>query len=146
MNQGEPQTTTAATNTITTYLKERRQTGRARSEVNSAGCGGVRPERCKRRRERGREEVDITGKAEPEDIYILFTNVDTFSLDKHIIALQEVKPKNARHEKTIEEYSIKGYEIITHNLETIEGRGLLLYVKKDLSAIMWTSTQGFQSM
>lgn len=50
----------------------------------------------------------------------------------HIIALQEVKPKNVRYERSVEEHTIEGYEIITHNLDVREGRGLLLYVKKDL--------------
>lgn len=85
------------------------------------------------------------------NLFILFSNVDTFSTNKQIklkerlqlmeqtpqiIALQEVKPKNCRYEKFIEEYKLDGYDIIEHNLSAKEGRGLLLYVRDDISAIL----------
>lgn len=76
----------------------------------------------------------------------MFSNVDTYSADKQlelserlklmehtpqVIALQEVKPKNYRYEKSIAEYKLDGYDIVEHNLNANEGRGLLLYVKEN---------------
>ena len=80
-------------------------------------------------------------------LFILFSNVDTFSVDKQlelserlrtmestlqVIALQEVKPKNGRYAKSVEEYKLEGYNIIEYNLDANKGRGLLLYVKRDV--------------
>ena len=77
--------------------------------------------------------------------HILFSNVDVFNVDKlhelkirlekmevepHIIALQEVKPKNYRLERYLSDYNIEGYELLGKNLQRDkEGRGILLYVK-----------------
>lgn len=77
----------------------------------------------------------------------MFSNVDTFSVDKQlelserlkimertpqIIALQEVKPKNSRYAKSAEEYKLDGYNIMEYNIDANEGRGLLLYVRRDV--------------
>ena len=58
---------------------------------------------------------------------VVFSNVDVFSPDKirevrhrlhdskvkpHVIALQEIRPKNYRFERLLVEYSIDGYEIL----------------------------------
>lgn len=74
--------------------------------------------------------------------------MDTFSFDKQlelserlkitentpqVIALQEVKPKNNRYVKSAEEYKLDGYSIIEYNIKENEGRGLLLYVKGDIT-------------
>ena len=62
---------------------------------------------------------------------VVFSNVDVFSPDKvrelrhriqessvkpHVIALQEVRPKNCRFERVLAEYNIDGYEIIEKNV------------------------------
>lgn len=75
------------------------------------------------------------------------TNTDVYTRDKmselgarihqcdelpQIIALQEVKPKHTRYERTIEEYNIEGYEAIGKNLSNDLGRGMLLYIRKDI--------------
>ena len=78
----------------------------------------------------------------------MFSNVDIFSQDKirelkerlnlssikpGIIALQEVKAKNMRYERTLTEYNMDGYEIIEKNvINSSEGRGMLMYIRKDL--------------
>ena len=82
-----------------------------------------------------------------KEIIILFSNVDIFSIDKrlelkhrieemerspHVIALQEVKPKNYRYDRSTAEYVLDGYDIIEQNLHNEEGRGLMVYVKKGM--------------
>ena len=49
-----------------------------------------------------------------------------------IIALTEIKPKNARYSLTKEELNINGYNIIATNLENKTGRGVCIYVKDTL--------------
>lgn len=82
---------------------------------------------------------------------IMVSNVDVFSQDKlrelkhrlqesnvnpHIIALQEVRPKNYRFERMLVEYSIDGYEMLEKNvINAGEGRGLLLYIRRNMSFI-----------
>lgn len=52
----------------------------------------------------------------------------------HVIALQEVRPKNLRFDHILAEYNVRGYEIIEKNvLNAGEGRVLLVYVREDLS-------------
>lgn len=78
----------------------------------------------------------------------MFSKVDIFSLDKqlelnerlklmenklHVIALQEVKPKNFRFEKSAQEYNLEGYVIVEHNLWADFGGGLLLYARDGIS-------------
>lgn len=80
------------------------------------------------------------------ELKILFTNVDTLTKEKvielrhkisgeqlppQVIAPQEVKPKNF-NEKNRMEYYIEGYEMLTKNLATKCGRGLLLYIQKGI--------------
>lgn len=75
------------------------------------------------------------------------SNVDVYSMDKRreletrikemkvlpsIICLQEVKPKNYRYERTTAEYILDGYEIVEQNLHSDMGRGLIIYVRRDL--------------
>lgn len=83
-----------------------------------------------------------------ESLCVFSSNVDVFSVDKlmelntriknmtqrpHILAIQEVKPKNFRFERELLEYGIDGYDVIAKNLgRADEGRGLLMYVKKGL--------------
>ena len=43
-------------------------------------------------------------------------------LKPHIIAINDVKPKNPKCNVTIPEFSIKGYTMFTKNIETSEGR------------------------
>lgn len=77
-------------------------------------------------------------------LFIIFSNVDIFSIDKilelstklkemeytpHITALQEVKPKHYRYEWTLLEYKLKAY-MLEQNLYNGEGRGLLIYTKE----------------
>ena len=80
---------------------------------------------------------------------VVFSNVDVFSPDKireirhriqdssikhHVIALQEVRPKNYRFERQLVEYSIEGYDILEKNVtDAKEGRGLLIYVRNEVS-------------
>ena len=80
---------------------------------------------------------------------MVFSNVDVFSKDKirevrhrlgdskvkpHVIALQEIRPKNYRSERLLVDYSIDGYEILGKNVtDAREERGLLPYVRSDVS-------------
>lgn len=75
----------------------------------------------------------------------MFSNVDVFSKDKLlelsvklkdtkvkplIIAIQEVKPKNFRYEISLLEYMFEGYDIAKENLQEINGRGQIIYIKR----------------
>ena len=49
-----------------------------------------------------------------------------------VIALQEVKPKNFRYDRSTIEYFIDGYDIVEKNLHNEKRRGLIVYVKKGI--------------
>ena len=55
-------------------------------------------------------------------------------LKPHIIAINEVKPKNPKCNVTIPEFSIKGYTMFTKNIESSEGRGIVMYTINTLQA------------
>ena len=55
-------------------------------------------------------------------------------LKPHIIAINEVKPKNPKCNVTIPELSIKGYTMFTKNIESSEGRGIIIYTISTLQA------------
>ena len=83
-----------------------------------------------------------------DNVNIWFSNVDVLTVDKlnelkvritdankhlpQVIALQEVKLKNYRYDRSVEEYQISGYEIIEKNLTGNIGRGLMIYIQKGL--------------
>jgi hypothetical protein len=78
----------------------------------------------------------------------MFSNVDTFQGEKlselkqrldllerkpKVIAISEVKPKNFRFERSISEYNIAGYEMITLNLNKEDnGRGMIVYIDSSI--------------
>ena len=90
---------------------------------------------------------------------VFYSNVDVFSHDKlnelkyrlkesqvspHIIALQEVRPKNFRFQRMLVEYSLDGYEIVEKNVtHDREGRGMLVYVRKDMAYTEVTMEQKY---
>ena len=90
---------------------------------------------------------------------MVFSNVDVFSPDKireirhrlhdskvkpHVIALQEIRPKNYRFERLLVEYSIDGYEILEKNVtDAKEGRGLFLYIRNNVSYSEITMNQEY---
>ena len=46
-----------------------------------------------------------------------------------VIAVSEVKPKNFRFDRTLSEYNLDGYEMLTLNLcKNDAGRGMILYI------------------
>ena len=53
-------------------------------------------------------------------------------LKPHIIAINE--PKNPKYNVTIPEFSIKGYTMFTKNIESSEGRGIVIYTINTLQA------------
>ena len=56
-----------------------------------------------------------------------------FDVKPKIIALQEVKPKNFKFDRTKAEYNLEGYEFVYRNLEKQDnGRGLLIYISSDV--------------
>lgn len=83
----------------------------------------------------------------------MFSNVDVLTQDKKrelicrlqeldvgdkpdVIALQEVRPKNSRLERELAEYCLDGFELYEKNVaETDKGRGLLVYVRRELFVI-----------
>lgn len=88
--------------------------------------------------------VDKSKEKVNKDMFILFSNVDTFDTDKrqelkhrlddmeeapHVIALQEVKPKHFRYERSTAEYNLDGYVLLEENLHNDEGRGLIMYIR-----------------
>ena len=97
-----------------------------------------------------RLQSDIQMVQRDTSLFIMFSNVDIFSLDKRlemgnilktmeiqpqIIALQEVKPKNYRFERTSADYLLDGYDFVEQNLFSDMGRGLIIYVKKLLKML-----------
>lgn len=57
----------------------------------------------------------------------------THGQDRHlIIAITEVKPKYCRHNPTRAELQIDGYEMYTKNIDTAEGRGIIIYTSSRL--------------
>ena len=93
-------------------------------------------------------------------LIVLFSNVDTFNIDKlheirarlalldskpHITALSEVKPKNFKFERDLSEYTIERYEIIPMNLKKDDkGRGMLLYILDSVKYIQVEMNTQFQ--
>lgn len=88
------------------------------------------------------------------------SNVDVYSMDKRreletrikemkvppsIICLQEVKPKNYRYERTTAGYTLDGHEITEQNLHSDIGRGLIIYVRKDLCFITVELTTKYEA-
>ena len=55
-------------------------------------------------------------------------------LKPHIIAINEVKPKNPKCTVTIPEFSLEGYTLFSKNIENNEGRGIIIYVLNSLYA------------
>ena len=79
--------------------------------------------------------------------WIYFSNVDVLTSDKieelrgrirmsevvpKIIVLQEVKPKNVRYQRFLEEYKLDGYTCIQRNFYSEEGRGIFMYIKENV--------------
>ena len=60
-----------------------------------------------------------------------------------IIAITEVKPKNARFILSNADYKIEGYEAHTHNLDSGTGRGIIIYVKSKLNVLILNFTTAF---
>ena len=81
----------------------------------------------------------INENSEMNNILCFYTNADQLrnklneferrieELKPHIIAINEVKPKNPKCNVTIPEFSIKGYTMFTKNIESSEGRGIVMY-------------------
>ncbi len=76
---------------------------------------------------------------------IWITNADVLTQEKiqelrtriledppHILAISEVKPKHYKHELTLAQYSIPGYEMEPCNIGEDTGRGMLLYIQNSL--------------
>ena len=55
-------------------------------------------------------------------------------LKPHIIAINEVKPKNPKCTLTIPEFYLEGYTLFSKNIENNEGRGIIIYVLNSLYA------------
>ena len=55
-------------------------------------------------------------------------------LKPHIIAINEVKPKNPKCTVTIPEFYLEGYTLFSKNIENNEGRGIIIYVLNSLYA------------
>ena len=53
-------------------------------------------------------------------------------LKPHIIAINEVKPKNPKCTVTIPEFYLEGYTLFSKNIENNEGRGIIIYVLNSL--------------
>ena len=49
-----------------------------------------------------------------------------------VIALSEVRPKNAKFPRFLVEYQMEGYEMESRNLDNNTGRGIILYMSKSL--------------
>ena len=60
-----------------------------------------------------------------------------------IIAITEVKPKNARFILSNADYKIEGYEAHTHNLDSGTGRGIIIYVKSKQNVSILNFTTDF---
>ena len=60
-----------------------------------------------------------------------------------IIAITEVKPKNAKFILSNADYKNEGYEAHTHNLDSGTGRGIIIYVKSKLNVLILNSTTDF---
>ena len=60
--------------------------------------------------------------------------IDAMEEKPDIIAITEVKPKNSRYGVTKAELQIEGYSMYTKNLECNEGRGIVIYLREQLSA------------
>ena len=60
--------------------------------------------------------------------------VRTREVRPNIIGFTEVKPKHNRYKPTKAEYTIGDYKMYAKNLETNEGRGLLLYIDNKLES------------
>ena len=60
-----------------------------------------------------------------------------------IIAITEAKPKNSRFTLTYADYQLKGYEVFTHNLDSRPGRGIIIYTKTALKAVILNTESDF---
>ena len=57
--------------------------------------------------------------------------IEEMERSPHVIALHEVMPKNYRYDRSTSEYVLDGYDISEQNLYNEEGRGLVVYVKRE---------------
>ena len=104
------------------------------------GCTGGQPPITKERKEN--REGDQRG-----SLKIWTPNCDTLTNDKleelkcrismedeapDVIALSEVRPKNAKFPRSLVEYQIAGYEMESRNIENTTGRGIIMYMNKNL--------------
>lgn len=58
--------------------------------------------------------------------------VESEDVKPNIIGIVEVKPKNARYQISPAEIQIQGYDIYTKGLQEEKGRGLVLYIRREL--------------
>ena len=74
----------------------------------------------------------------------LKVRLSMFDVKPKIIALQEVKPKNFKFDRTKAEYNLEGHEFVYRNLEKQDnGRGLLIYISSDVHYTPVTFEQEF---
>ena len=81
-----------------------------------------------------------------KDLNCMVTNADTLSnkmtefsarisaaeKKPDIIAVTEVKPKNCRYKPGLSGFIIDGYQLFSTNIDADDGRGIILYINKDL--------------
>ena len=93
-----------------------------------------------------KEKESITSRGNSKKLKIWYNNCDVLTISKlhelpslilmenpDIVCLPKVKPKNFQRTLTLSEYSIFGYNMEPLNILNQNGRGMLLYLKNDLS-------------
>ena len=96
----------------------------------------------------GHAKGNIKNKEQIKELKILYTNADnllnkrkdleiliaTMEVKPHVIAITEIKPKRITTKLQIGEYNLKGYEMFCGDLESMSGRGVIIYIIKEMIA------------